>query len=179
MSTLLIFCLIFVNYYLLTPINAELGREQNESGNTAVFYIIRIFFTDFVMGRPKTTGRSHNASATTYRSANHSGSSATSSGQRLLTDLFVRRNDNTASSSVEVERMQTVDETRGSAMEDTQSNVDDSSDDSMNKHSNVETNQSELDGRSYLLIHQSQEKWKNAYPFLYFSECKNGWLCSV
>ena len=36
--------------------------------------------------------------------------------------------------SIEVERMQTVDETRGSAMEDTQSNVDDSSDDSMNKH---------------------------------------------
>ena len=36
--------------------------------------------------------------------------------------------------SVEVERMQTVDKTRGSAMEDTQSNVDDSSDDSMNKH---------------------------------------------
>ena len=93
-------------------INAELGREQNESGNTAIFYIIRIFFTGFVMGRPKTTGRSHNASATTYRSANRSGSS-TSSGQRLLTDLFVRRNDNTASSSVEVERMQTVDETRG------------------------------------------------------------------
>ena len=131
------------------------------------------------MGRPKTTGRSRNASATTYRSANRSGSSATSSEQRLLTDLFVRRNDNTASSSVEVERMQTVDETRGSAMEDTQSNVDDSSDDSMNKHSNVETNQSELDGRSYLLIHQSQEKWENAYPFLFFSEAKNGWLCSV
>ena len=160
-------------------INAELGREQNESGNTAIFYIIRIFFTGFVMGRPKTTGRSHNASATTYRSANRSGSSATSSEQRLLTDLFVRRNDNTASSSVEVERMQTVDETRGSAMEDTQSNVDDSSDDSMNKHSDVETNQSELDGRSYLLIHQSQEKWENAYPFLFFSEAKNGWLCSV
>ena len=36
--------------------------------------------------------------------------------------------------SIEVERMQTVDETRSSAMEDTQSNVDDSSDDSMNKH---------------------------------------------
>ena len=159
-------------------INAELGREQNESGNTAIFYIIHIFFTGFVMGRPKTTGRSHNASATTYRSANRSGSS-TSSGQRLLTDLFVRRNDNTASSSVEVERMQTVDEARGSAMEDTQSNVDDSSDDSMNKHSNVETNQSELDGRSYLLIHQSQEKWENAYPFLFFSEAKNGWLCSL
>ena len=49
----------------------------------------------------------------------------------------------------------------------------------MNKHSNVETNQSELDGRSYLLIHQSQEKWENAYPFLFFSEAKNGWLCSV
>ena len=131
------------------------------------------------MGRPKTTGRSHNASATTYRSANRSGSSATSSGQRLLTDLFVRRNDNTASSSIEVEQMQTVDETRGSAMEDTQSYVDDSSDDSMNKNSDVETNQSELDGRSYLLIHQSQEKWENAYPFLFFSEAKNGWLCSV
>ena len=117
------------------------------------------------MGRPKTTGCSHNASATTYRSTNRSGYSATSSGQRLLTDLFVRRNDNTASSSVEVERMQTVDETRGSAMEDTKSNVDDSSDDSMNKHSDVETNQSELDARSYLLFHQSREKWENAYPF--------------
>ena len=103
MSALLIFYLIFVNYYLLTFINAELGREQNESGNTAMFYIFCIFFTGFVMGRPKTTGCSHNASATTYRSTNRSGYSATSSGQRLLTDLFVRRNDNTASSSVEVE----------------------------------------------------------------------------
>ena len=130
------------------------------------------------MGRPKTTGHSHNASATTYRSANRSGSS-TSSGQRLLTDLFVRRNDNTASSSIEVEQMQTVDETRGSAMEYTQSYVDDSSDDCMNKHSDVETKQSELNGRSYLLIHQSREKWQNAYPFLFFSEAKNGWLCSV
>ena len=75
--------------------------------------------------------------------------------------------------------MQMVDETRGSAMEDTQSNVDDSSDDSMNKYSDVETNQSKLDGRSYLLINQSQEKWENAYPFLFFSEAKNCWLCSV
>ena len=41
--------------------------------------------------------------------------------------------------------MQMVDETRGSAMEDTQSNVDDSSDDSMNKYSDVETNQSKLE----------------------------------
>ena len=64
-------------------------------------------------------------------------------------------------------------------MEDTQSNVDDSSNDSMNKHSDAETNQSELDGRSYLLIHQSGEKWVNAYPSLFFSEAKNGWLCSV
>ena len=80
---LLSFYLIFVNYYLLTSINAELGREQSESGNTAIFYIICIFFTGFVMGRPKTTGRSHNASATTYRSANHSGSSGASSGQFL------------------------------------------------------------------------------------------------
>ena len=86
---LLIFHLIFVKYYLLTSINAELGREQNESGNTAIFYIIRIFFTGFVMGRPKTTGRSHNARATMYRSANRSGSSATSSGQQLLTDLLL------------------------------------------------------------------------------------------
>ena len=75
--------------------------------------------------------------------------------------------------------MQMADETHGSAMEDMQSNVDDSSDDSMNKQSDVETNQSKLDGRSYLLIHQSQEKWENAYPFLFFSEAKNGWLCSV
>ena len=81
--------------------------------------------------------------------------------------------------SVEVERMQTVDKTCGSAMEDMQSNVDDSSDDSMNKHSEVETNQSELDGRCYLLIHQSREKWQNAYPFLFFLEAKNGWLCCV
>ena len=160
-------------------INAELGREQNESGNTAIFYIIHIFFTGFIMGRPKAVGHSHNASATTCRSTKLSGSSATSSGQRLLTDLFVRRNDNTASSSVEVEQMQTVDETPGTVMEDTQSNVDDSSDDSMNKHSDVKTNQSELDGRSYLLIDQSWEKWENAYPFLFFSEAKNGWLCSV
>ena len=160
-------------------INAELGREQNKSGNTAIFYIIHIFFTGFIMGRPKAAGRSHNASATTCRSTKRSGSSATSSGQRLLTDLFVRRNDNTASSSVEVEQMQTVDETPGTVMEDTQSNVDDSSDDSMNKHSDFKTNQSELDGRSYLLIDQSQEKWENAYPFLFFSEAKNGWLCSL
>ena len=139
-------------------INAELGREQNESGNTAIFYIIHIFFTGFVMGRPKTTGRSHNASAATCRSTKRSGSSATSSGQRLFTDLFVRQNDNTASSSVEVEQMQTVDETPGTVMKDTQSNVDDSSDDSMNKHSDVKTNQSELDGRSNLLIDQSREK---------------------
>ena len=110
------------------------------------------------MGRPKTTGRSHNASAATCRSTKRSGSSATSSGQRLLTDLFVRQNDNTASSSVEVEQMQTVDETPGTVMKDTQSNVDDSSDDSMNKHSDVKTNQSELDGRSNLLIDQSREK---------------------
>ena len=75
--------------------------------------------------------------------------------------------------------MQTVGETRGSAMEDMQSNVDNSLDDSMNKHSDLETNQSEIDGRSYLLIHQSREKWENAYPFLFFSEAKNGWLCSV
>ena len=101
---LLIFYLIFVNYYLLTSINADLGREQNESGNTAIFYIFRIFFTDFVIGRPKTTGHSHNANATTYRSANCLGSSATSSGQRLLTVLFVRQNDNPASSSIEVEQ---------------------------------------------------------------------------
>ena len=85
------------------------------------------------MGRPKTTGRSHNASPTMYRSANRSGSSATSSGQRLLRDLFLRQNDNTALSSVEVKQMQTVDETHGSAMEDMQSNVDNSPDDSMNK----------------------------------------------
>ena len=176
---MLIFYLIFVNYYLLTSINAKLGREQNESRNTAIFYIIHIFFTGFITGRPKTTGHSHNASATTCRSANRSGSSATSSGQRLLTDLFVRRNDNTALSSVEAERMQTVGETRDSAMEDTQSNVGDSSDDSINKHSEVETNQNELDGRSYLLIHQSWEKWENAYPFLFFSKAKNGWLCSL
>ena len=64
-------------------------------------------------------------------------------------------------------------------MEDTQSNVDDSSDGSMNKHSDIETNQTELDGRSYLLIHQTQEKWGNAYPFLFFLEAKNGWLCNV
>ena len=75
--------------------------------------------------------------------------------------------------------MQMVNETCGSAMEDTQSNVDDSSDGSMNKHNDVETNQSELDGRPYLLIHQSQEKWENVYPLLFFSEGKSVWLCSV
>ena len=36
-----------------------------------------------------------------------------------------------------------------------------------------------IDGRSYLVVHQSREKWENLYSFLFFSSFKNGWLCIV
>ena len=35
-----------------------------------------------------------------------------------------------------------------------------------------------IDGRSYLVVRQSREKWENLHPFL-FSSSKNGWLCIV
>ena len=109
------------------------------------------------MCRPNTTGCSHNAGATTYRSANPSESSVKSSGQQLLTGLSVRQNNYPASSSIRVEQLQTVSKTQNSAMDDKQiSSVDSSSDSSMNSHRDVEVNQSEIDGRSYLLIHQSR-----------------------
>lgn len=109
------------------------------------------------MCRPNTTGCSHNAGATTYRSANPSESSVKSSGQQLLTGLSVRQNNNPASSSIRVEQLQTVSKTQNSAMDDKQiSSVDSSSDSSMNSHRDVEVNQNEIDGRSYLLIHQSR-----------------------
>ena len=115
------------------------------------------------MVKPRTTAYIHNASATMYKSVNRSESSVTSSRPRLLPGLFARQNDNPASSSVGVEWMQPVNETQDSVMDKTQNNsVDNSS-----------------DGRSYLLIHQSREKWENMFSFLFFSEAKNSWLCRV
>ena len=71
--------------------------------------------------------------------------------------------------------MQTVNKGRNFVMDDTQSSsVDNSSDISMNSHSDVESNQSEIHGRSYVLIHQSREKCENGFPFLFISEAKNG-----
>ena len=66
-------------------------------------------------------------------------------------------------------------------MDDTQnSSVDNYSDISLNSHSYVDAIQNEIDGRSYVFIHQSREKCENAFPFLFISEAKNGWswVCS-
>lgn len=64
-------------------------------------------------------------------------------------------------------------------MDNTQSIVDNSADSSKNSCSNGEVNQSEINGKSYLLINQSSEKLENMFPFLFFSETESGWFCRV
>ena len=59
-------------------------------------------------------------------------SSAASSGKQLITDLFVKRNNNPGLGSVGVEWIQTVDETQDSVMDTTRSIVDYSLNGSMN-----------------------------------------------
>lgn len=54
------------------------------------------------MGRPKTTGCSQNASATMYMSANHL-EYVLQVLRKLLTELFVKWNNNPTPSSVGVE----------------------------------------------------------------------------
>ena len=96
------------------------------------------------MGRPKKTGCSQNAGATTYRSANHLEFSTTSSKQQLLTELFLRQDNNPTLSSVGVNVNCRQDPRLHG--QHTQSSEDDSSDSSMNSCSDVEANQNLIDG---------------------------------
>ena len=78
-------------------------RAKYISKSIAILYIICGFFSDFVLGRPKKTSCSHNAGATTYRSANHLEFSTISFKQQLLTEIFLKGDNNPTSSSVGVE----------------------------------------------------------------------------
>ena len=52
---------------------------------------------------------------------------------------------------------------------------------SSDRHSDVKNmdTKAPIDGHSYLVVHQSHEKWEHFYPFLFFTSSKNGWLCIV
>ena len=56
---------------------------------------------------------------------------------------------------------------------------DSSSDESFESISECEDEVANIDGRSYLVVHQAQEKWENLFPFAYYSASKNGWLCKT
>ena len=42
-----------------------------------------------------------------------------------------------------------------------------------------EEDDAQIDGRSYLIAHQAQEKWENLYPYASYSAAKHGWLCKI
>ena len=133
------------------------------------------------MGRPKTTGCSHNKSSTTYRSDREI--LTTSGSQNKLTDLFKSKvqekatlsdNEQQSTSSLFSSPSSSVGIVPVNISSDVNENE---SSDNPSDHENMDTN-APSDGRSYLVVHRSREKWENLYPFLFFSS-KNGWLCIV
>ena len=133
------------------------------------------------MERPKTTGCSHNKSSVTQRSERKI---LTSGGQKKLTDLFKSNVQEKATiSDTEQQSTSSSLSSPSSSVESTPVNIsydvnENESSDSPSNDENMDT-KAPIDGRSHLVVHQPREKWKNLYPFLFFSSYKNGWLCIV
>ena len=133
------------------------------------------------MGRPRTTGRSHNKKSVTYRSVGRlEETTKANDSQRKLTDLFKKKSDTPKSNEggeqsapLDTDTDMTQDLNGYTPAEDS------SSDESFESISECEDEVANIDGRSYLVVHQAQEKWENLFPFAYYSASKNGWLCKT
>ena len=128
------------------------------------------------MGRPKTSGHSHNKKSSTYKSKRMS-SNATDSRQKSIFDAF--RSQNKSANDEETENNAVNDpEKSDESLSESENEVADDHD-SVIGDSDTDTDQGKIDGRSYLVVHQSHEKWENRFPFAYYSASKKGWLCKV
>ena len=138
------------------------------------------------MGRPKTSGLSHNKNASTYESKRNKQTSA--NRQMTLFDMMKKKPEEKRNEERKAEEPEEC--TSGaSRMSETESDNS-----SMKSLSDVEDNetmdaseylnfdgklQASKDGRSYLQARQAQEHWETEYPFAFFSAKENGWLCKV
>ena len=130
------------------------------------------------MGRPVSTGKSHDKKAITYRSKQGNKASKSSGKQTTLTNLF--------KTSLPKENQMNDEEAGPSNLNVTEleleaSSITDNDGDSDGSHATDEcVNESaKLDGRSYLAWHKSQQKWESLYPCLFYSASKQGWLCNI
>ena len=98
------------------------------------------------------------------------------SGNELLSDDDIMATDEQALNELDSEQEDNLDMFSDSG---------DPSDTNMSDAANVSSDEdvapchTSIDGRSYLIVHQVREKWENLFPFAYFTERKNGWLCKI
>ena len=123
------------------------------------------------MGRPKTTGCSRNKSSRTYRSERKI--LTTSGGQKKLPDLFKSKVQGKATiSDNEQQSTSSSFSSLSSSVGIVPVNIsydvnENESSDNPSDNENMDT-KAPIGGRSYLVVHQSREKWENLYLFSSF-----------
>lgn len=136
------------------------------------------------MGRPVSTGKSHNKNSLTYRSKHGNKPTKPTGKQTTLTSLFKENvpKENTIDDDAGGPSNNNDTELTDTEVEQEASSVTtDIESDTESTHNTKEGINEfvKIDGRSYLAWHQSQQKWENLYPCYFYSASKQGWLCKI
>lgn len=149
------------------------------------------------MGRPKTTGQSHNKKSSTYASKRSEQAGSARNRQTTLFDMYKTENKvqeeteaataSTSTANVDeqqsysVEQNMDFNENQESSLSSNSSSVDlgteSNGDDGDDNNEEGDFHLAPKDGRTYQTVMQNHAYWENEFPFAYYSAKDRGWLC--
>ena len=142
------------------------------------YYAFTYEYMSFRMGRPKTTGRSHNKKASRYTGKQLL--SKTKSKQLTL-PAFLNKSKQQNNEEATTSTIATKDIASEQSEIDNESSEEIASDICVTSNSSDDeaTVKTTFTHTSYLTAHKIQAKWEQRYDFAIYSASNKGWFCSV